>query len=234
MGYDAVVFDNDGVLTHLTDWDLIRGAIRDTFAEFDVTPDEDHVEDALRGEPDRLRWLADHHGFDPDQFWARREAHAAAAQRAAMESGEKPLYDDCSVLASLRARHDIQLGVVSNNQHQTVEHVLEVYGIEDLFETAYGREPTFAGARRKKPNPHYLNRALADLDADSALYVGDSDSDIRAAHNADSRQHDADRRHSHGATVDSAFLRRPHRHEYELDVAPTHEITSLRDLQALL
>lgn len=219
MGYDAVVFDNDGVLTRLTEWDLIRRAIRDAFAEFDVDPDDAHVEDALRGEPDRLRWLANHHGFNLDRFWARREAHAAAAQRDAMESGEKPLYDDCAVLARLGVRHDLSLGIVSNNQHETVQHVLDVHGIDELFGTAYGREPTFAGARRKKPNPHYLNRALTDLDAESALYVGDSDSDVRAAHNAG---------------VDSAFLRRPHRHRYDLSAEPTHEITSLRELDALL
>lgn len=227
MGYDAVVFDNDGVLTHLTDWDLIRGAIRDAFAEFGVTPADNHVEDALRGEPDRLHRLADHHGVDPDRFWARREAHAAAAQREAMETGDKPLYDDCAVLARLRARYGLKLGIVSNNQHETVEHVLDVHGIGHLFDTAYGRDPTFAGARRKKPNPYYLERALADLDAESALYVGDSDSDVRAAHNADSRT---------GPTidVDSAFLRRPHRRGYRLDVEPTHEIASLRELPALL
>ena len=221
MAYDAVVFDNDGVLTHLTDWDLIRGAIRETFAEFGVDPHDEHVEDALRGEPERLYWLADHHGFDPDRFWARREAHAAAAQRDAMVSGNKPLYDDCAVLPQLRARHDLPLGVVSNNQHETIQHVLEVHGVAELFDTAYGREPTFDGARRKKPDPHYLNRALADLDVEPAttLYVGDSDSDVLAAHNAG---------------VDSAFLRRPHRHGYDLDVEPTHEITSLRELPALL
>lgn len=219
MEYDAVVFDNDGVLTHLTNWDIIREAIRETFAEFDVDPADGHVEDALRGEPDRLHWLADHHGFDPERFWARREARAAAVQRAAMEAGQKPLYDDCAVLRRLRVRHGLSLGIVSNNQHETVQHVLDVHEIEELFGTAYGREPTVAGTRRKKPDPHYLNCALTDLNADSALYVGDSASDILAAENAG---------------IDSVFLRRPHRHEYTLSVDPTHELTSLRELPDVL
>ena len=199
MEYDAVVFDNDGVLTHLTNWDIIREAIRETFAEFDVDPADGHVEDALRGEPDRLHWLADHHGFDPERFWARREARAAAVQRAAMEAGQKPLYDDCAVLRRLRVRHGLSLGIVSNNQHETVQHVLDVHEIEELFGTAYGREPTVA--------------------ADSALYVGDSASDVLAAENAG---------------IDSVFLRRPHRHEYTLSVDPTHELTSLRELPDVL
>ncbi len=219
MSYDAVVFDNDGVLTRLTDWDLIRDAIRDTFAEFDVTPTDRAVEVALRGDPDQLRRLSATYGFDPELFWTRREARATVAQREAMLSGEKPLYDDCSILPGLRTRHGLSLGVVSNNQHATVETVLDVHGIGSLFDTAYGREPTFAGIGRKKPEPYYLDAALADLDADTALYVGDSGSDVLAAHNAG---------------IDSVFLRRAHRREYDLDVDPTYEIRSLRSLPELL
>ena len=54
---------------------------------------------------------------------------------------------------------------------------------------------TVESLERKKPNTHYVERALSDLDADAALYVGDSESDVVAA----------DR-----AGLDSAFVRRPH------------------------
>jgi phosphoglycolate phosphatase-like HAD superfamily hydrolase len=219
MAYDAVVFDNDGVLTRLTDWELVRQSIRDTFAEFGAEASDDHVEDVLRATPERVRRVAGEHGLDPETLWRRREANAAAVQREAMLAGDKPLYDDFDALRALREDHGLDLGVVSNNQHETVEHVLDVHGVGDLFSTAYGREPTLSGITRKKPDPHYLDRALSDLRAEEALYVGDSGSDVEAAHNAG---------------VDSAFVRREHRAEYDLSVDPTHEIASLHDLRDLV
>lgn len=59
---------------------------------------------------------------------------------------------------------------------------------------------------------------LADLDAGSALFVGDNESDITAAKNAG---------------IDSAFIRRPHRSDWDLDVWPTWEIGGLDDLHAI-
>jgi phosphoglycolate phosphatase-like HAD superfamily hydrolase len=117
---------------------------------------------------------------------------------------------------------DVPLGVVSNNQHETVEHVLDVFGLGDVFETAYGRDPDARGVRRKKPSPYYLNRALADLadfGVENALYVGDSNVDLVAASRAG---------------VDAAFVRRPHRADYSLVREPAHELTSLSELGRLV
>ncbi|MFB6097199.1 MAG: HAD family hydrolase [Haloferacaceae archaeon] len=219
MTYDAVVFDNDGVLTHLTDWAIVRESIRDTFGEFGVEADDEQVEQILRATPERVRRIAASHDLDPHDLWARREANAAAVQREALETGEKPLYGDVDALRTLRDDHDLALGVVSNNQHETVQHVLSVHDVGEFFGAAYGREPTLAGITRKKPDPHYLHRAIEDLGARRALYVGDSDSDVEAAHNAG---------------LDSAFVRRSHRREYDLSVEPTHEIESLRELPTLI
>lgn len=219
MDYDAVVFDNDGVLTRLTDWGLVREAIRDTFQEFGADPTDDHVERILRGTPERVRQVAAAHDLDPEELWARREANAAAAQREAMELGEKPLYDDHDALTTLRTDYELPLGVVSNNQHETVRHVVDVHGLDDLFGAVYGREPHLEGIRRKKPKPYYIERALSDLNAERALYVGDSDCDVRAARNAG---------------IDSAFVRRDHRADYALDSEPTHEIESLRELAEIV
>ncbi|PSQ14696.1 hypothetical protein BRC99_02630 [Halobacteriales archaeon QS_7_69_60] len=53
----------------------------------------------------------------------------------------------------------------------------------------------------------------------SALYVGDSGSDVVAAHRAG---------------LDSAFLRRPHVRDAELPADPTHEVETLHEVAALL
>lgn len=50
--------------------------------------------------------------------------------------------------------------------------------------TAYGRQPTLAGAATRKPEPASVERALADINPERALHVGDSKTDIIAANRA--------------------------------------------------
>ena len=218
MRYDALIFDNDGVLTTLTDRSVLRSAIVSTFEEFDVTnPPEEHCEALLAVTVADLRATCRPHGLDEEAFWFARDANAAAAQCAEIDAGRKTLYDDVEALELLAS--DVKLGVVSNNQQETVEYILDHFDLDGLFETCYGREPTVDGIRRKKPRPYYLERALADLGTDEALYVGDSTSDVLAAERAG---------------IDSAFIRRPHRSAYQLEFEPTYELESLHELSALV
>jgi HAD superfamily hydrolase (TIGR01549 family) len=217
MGYEAVVFDNDGVLVRPTERRVLRRAAARTFEGFGVDPPPDGCEAVADGHLDRITRACERCDLDPAAFWAACEARASAAQRAALATGEKPLYDDVAALRDL----DRPLGLVSNNQHATVEAVLETAGLDDLFVTAYGREPSLRGLRRKKPETHYLDRALADLavaPAD-ALFVGDSNADLLVA--------DA-------AGVDAAFVRRPHRDGYDLAADPTHVVDSLHDVASVV
>jgi len=217
--YDAIVFGADGVIVGPTDPDTSRLAIEKALRTFGVDrPRRDHVDALLEVTPEELARICGAYGLDPETFWPERDRHLARAQQRALHRGQKPLYNDVATLQSLETDRD--LAVVSNNQHETIGYVLDFFGIERLFETYYGREPTVESLRLKKPNPHYLERALSDLGVEKsrALYVGDSESDIEAA----------DR-----ANTDSAFLRRPHRTEYALGSGPTHEITSLAELPAL-
>lgn len=208
--YDAVVFDNDGVLVELTPMDALRAAVRDAFDDVGVTdPDDRLVELAADHEDlEALAAVESEHGVSLDEFWAARERRATEHQQSLIREGGKPAYDDLHRVTDL----DAALGVVSNNQQATVETVVDHYGLHDAVGTVYGREPTVAGARRRKPDTYYLDRALDDLGTDDALYVGDSEKDVVTAQRAG---------------VDSAFLRRPHRSDLELSVAPTCEFESL-------
>ncbi|RXK47851.1 HAD family hydrolase [Halorientalis pallida] len=214
MTYDAVVFDKDGVIVEPTDRAVIREAIEDTFAAFGVPSPPLALVERFLDQGTARDVLEDRYDIDPKAFWNRREHTASRAQVDAVRRGEKTPYDDLSALSALSSR----LGLVSNNQRMTVEFVLDHFDI-DYFETAYGREPTLTGAARKKPSPHYLERALEDLEADTALYVGDSNVDIEAAHRAG---------------IDSAFIRRPHREDYDLEREPTYELSTLTDLTDLV
>lgn len=219
MSYDAVVFDNDGVLTWLTELDVLASAVREAFAEVGVAdPADDHVSELCVGvRPAFVREVCARYDVAVEEFWRARDTAASRLQQAEIRDGNKPLYDDFAVVREL----DAALGIVSSNQHETIEYILEHYELRDLFETHYGREPTIESLERKKPEPHYIERAVADLgvDADRTLYVGDSATDVAAAH---------------AAGVDSAFVRRSHRTDLELDEQPTHEIEGLDELPALV
>jgi phosphoglycolate phosphatase-like HAD superfamily hydrolase len=214
MTYDTVVFDNDGVLVGRTRFDVLREATEETFAQFGITdPEPDHVEDMTIGAtPSQVATVSEIYDFEPDRFWRTRDSTLSGAQQEEALAGRKTPYADINALSRL----DVSKGVVSSNQQETVDFLLEHFGMSGLFDTAYGREPTIESLTLRKPNPHYLERALSDLDGDSALYVGDNESDIKAAHNAG---------------IDSAFIRRPHRSDWDLNVWPTWDIDSLDDLQ---
>ncbi|MFB6096538.1 MAG: HAD family hydrolase [Haloferacaceae archaeon] len=213
MTYDTVVFDNDGVLVGRTSFDVLQEATRETFESFGVTdPDPDHVEEMTVGAtPPRVDTVCETYDLDPEPFWTARERTLSRAQQEEARAGRKTPYDDVEGLADL----DTEMGIVSSNQQETVDFLLDHFEVADLFGAAYGREPTIESLDLRKPNPHYLERALADLDAEDALFVGDNESDVRAAENAG---------------IDSAFIRRPHRTDWELNVWPTWEIHGLDDL----
>lgn len=216
MSYDTVVFDNDGVLVGRTRFDVLREATEEAFAKFGVTdPNPDHVDDMTIGAtPSDVATVSDVYNIESEQFWRTRDSTVSRAQQEEARAGRKTPYEDIDALSGL----DTAKGIVSSNQQETVDFLLDHFEISDLFDTAYGREATTESLTLRKPNPHYLERALADLNAESALYVGDNESDVKAAENAG---------------IDSAFIRRPHRSDWDLNVWPTWDIDSLDDLHEI-
>ena len=219
MNYDAVIFDNDGVLTHPTPFDVLRGATLEGFSAVGVDdPHPDHVDELTLGvTPADLDAACAAHDVDPDDLWYERDLAFSRAQVADMEAGRKPLYDDYGAVRGL----GLPCGIVSTNQHRTIEEILDFHDIRADFDTHYGREMEVASLTKKKPNAHYLERALSDLgvDPERALFVGDSESDVEAAANAG---------------TDSAFVWRDHHEEGGLGVSPDHELDGLDDLHGLV
>ncbi|WP_458189309.1 HAD family hydrolase [Haladaptatus sp. NG-WS-4] len=216
MSYDAVLFDNDGVLVEPPASSVLREAAVAAFDEFDAEPDPDHLNAVARSvTPDDLHRVCGAYGIEVEEFWQARDDDASEAQLREIEAGRTTTYDDVDVLESF----DRPLGIVSSNQHATIQFMLDYFELDHHFETFYGRPPTIDAVHRKKPEPYYLERALADLAVEDALFVGDSESDVLAADNAG---------------LDSAFIRRPHRAEYDLTAEPTYEIEGLTGILPLL
>jgi HAD superfamily hydrolase (TIGR01549 family) len=216
MLYDAVIFDNDGVLIEPTDRDIVVDAIRDVLRQYGITdPSTAELETLYSPTVEDVKTICSHYDIDPDDFWRDRENAASQAHQYAVTQGNKQSYPDVSALDELEP----VLALVSNNQQMTIDHYLDAYSLRDHFAVAYGREPTLKGLTRKKPNPYYIKQALEEIGSNKPLYVGDSNSDIVAAH---------------ALGIDVVFLRRAHRKEYELESTPTYEITTLAELPSLL
>ncbi len=207
--YEAVIFDNDGVLVEPTETEVLVEAVIESFRAFGVEVERSLAQKTVDRDAVPTE-IARDHGLDPEAFWHYRELRASLAQQTHVREGGKPVYDDVAALDRL----DVPLGLVSNNQHATIEFLLAHYDLTQ-FEISYGRRPTLAGAAKRKPEPDYIQQVLTDLGAEEALYVGDSEKDIVAAHRAG---------------IDSAFLRREHVADVELSVEPTFEVPDLRTL----
>ena len=213
MSYDAVIFDNDGVLLTLTSMEAHLAGTREAFDQVGVpSPDADHVEAMSIGvSVPQLEAVCSAYDIDPARFWRARDAAISAAQRAAIRAGEKRPYDDVGRLDDLT----VPLGLVSSNQQATVTFALDYFDLESAFETVQARPPTVESLRLKKPNPHYVETAMSDLGVSDALFVGDNESDVEAAHRAG---------------IDAAFVRRPHRRDADLSVGPDYDVQGLDDV----
>ncbi|PCR91290.1 HAD family hydrolase [Natrinema ejinorense] len=218
MEYEAILFDNDGVLLERTSSDrsVFEAAIRDAFNEHGVTaPDPEHVADLVYGVTvSRLTTICETYGLETDSFWLSRDRACSQVQRDAIAAGEKGLYPDVNALNELER----PTGVVSTNQHPTLTFAYDRLDTPS-FDVVQGRPMTVESLRRKKPNPYYLEKTLHDIGTEAALYVGDSEHDVIAARNAG---------------IDAAFLRRDHNDDVSLSVTPDHELASLYGLSAIL
>lgn len=216
-----ILFDVDGVVLrpHPNTPEVYAEGVSRAFETWGRSPSEEDLLAFVRDVTvERMRETCARHGLDLADFWPERERQVSAFQRELIRREERALYEDVAVLRQLAA--DRPLGFVSNNQQATIEFLLEHFGLDSHVDVAYGREPTLEGFERTKPDPHYVELALEELGTETALYVGDRLTDVRAA----------DR-----AGLDSVLLRRTDAtRPLRGDVAPDHEITTLSELPSIV
>lgn len=215
MSYDAVLFDFDGVLVEPPSSRTLQDTLQRVYDSFDLSrPTPDEVSAFFKGNLEAISSRCRQLGVDTDRFCSQAAKEAIRVQREEIEAGMRSAYDDIAALFSLEA----SLGVVSDNHPTVLSMLLQRLGIVACFETVHGCPLTPTGFERRKPNPHNLETAMVALDVDPerVLYVGDRAVDIVAADNAG---------------VDSAHLSRD---GSSVDRSPTHRISSLRELTAIV
>jgi HAD superfamily hydrolase (TIGR01549 family) len=185
MGYDTLLFDMDGVLLSIAnEMERFRERIGPLLQEYGVTDIDEEDINVFLSRPDvsQLKQTCKTYGLDPATFWNDRENTFAAIQEELIRNGIKHPRDGIETITILQRNYN--LGIVSNNQHRTVEFFLDHHDYKKTFKTHYGLAPTLDGLQHAKPNPYYLKKALDDLDTENALYIGDSETDLIAAERA--------------------------------------------------
>lgn len=211
----ALLFDMDGVIVegHGTDPIVHSLALEDLLEERGIEIPDRHRDPLEQYEyTDEFVAACEAVGVDPDEFYTARERYSAEHSIDRLAAGERGVFGDVDAIE--RLTDHAATGIVSNNYQRTVEFVVEHHGLE-AFRYVRGRDFGPQGFSRRKPDPHYLNEALDALGATDGLYVGDRATDVVAAERAG---------------IDSAFLRRDHNADADLDVDPTVEIDGLDEL----
>lgn len=217
----AILFDMDGVILDgpRTASHVYEDAVTAALATFGVDPTQAQRQQLGQHDPAAVRAACHKLGIDPDRFWARKDGYASAGTHDRIRTEDRPVYDDVDTIATLARSHST--GLVTNNRHETAlfvaDYVTREFG--GRFDVVRGRDPTFEGFRRIKPDPYYIDDALDELGVDDGLYVGDRRSDVTAGR---------------AAGLETAFLRRPHNRDVECPADATYELQSLSALEEIV
>lgn len=217
MSYDGLLLDHDGVIVTLGDHTVLHDAAHDALGDVGISdPAPDAVDTlSIAVTDEQLATLSERYDVDPHALWHARDNRVRDVLLDETTAGRKAPYDDVTALADCA----LPMGIVSNNQTRIVDFVIDHYDLAGHFETVRARAPDPSSLTRKKPRPTYLDEAMADLDIENPLYVGDSESDVEAGQRAG---------------LDVAFLRRDHNTDATLDHDPTYDVMGLDDVVEIL
>jgi phosphoglycolate phosphatase len=174
-----VVFDVDGTL--IDSQHLIVEAQRRAFSEHGMVPPPRKEALSVVGLslPDAFRRLVGEAG--PIETLSLSYRRAFQALRVDPDY-EEPLFPGMGALiARLRERADIRLGIATGKSRRGVDHLVDLYGWEGWFTTIQTADDA-----PSKPDPTMLRQAMAEAEASPAMTVmiGDTTFDMLMARDA--------------------------------------------------
>lgn len=184
MKYDLIAFDLDGVLLNSEDYSeggWIHRFARRVLTHLGTQPTLANMK-KLSTDYIRNNLCKTHQDFGLDsleELWTVREKFFLEEKSKAIKNNEIELFPDAKVLSQLNG--DYRLAIVSNSPQSIVNEVLSYFDFEEMFEIAIGRSSELKGLLRSKPNPHLLLTMLNKTQPLNPVYIGDTDSDRRAA-----------------------------------------------------
>lgn len=185
MNIDGVIFDMDGVLLEGrgTPAGIYSAAVDSVLGAERVSPAEKRsliAPETLN----RYRQVCRKHDLSPERFWMQKEDAASELEIECVRDGERELVGSAlETLEQLDSR-GVGMGIASNNSQKVVDYVAAHYGLDVFIDVLYGNANTIEGFENRKPDPHYIERAIDDLgltvEKHEILYVGDKVSDVDA------------------------------------------------------
>lgn len=173
----ALLFDYDGTLADSVP--AVRHATNDALRERGL-PATDEAGILYGMQYETTKRFAYHSGREePDLLQALQDSfYLHLADRAELI---RPFEGALELVEELKEQ-GFAVGIVSNNPSHLIRGVLSLWGAGDLFDVVLGENDFYP----RKPDPAGINLALQHLGVTPlrAAYVGDSDSDAKAARDA--------------------------------------------------
>lgn len=221
MKYGTVIFDMDGViLNSLVDdekwkYDAVRRALREYGVETSNLS-KDEMRDVLgdRGYTAVVK-RATSLGLNPGDIWRRIAETTTEARIRQMEDGNFELYSGVHGMVETLHQKEVSLGIISNAPEDAVIATIELFDLKQYFKF-YAGVRNFEDLHARKPNPNHLELAKAELKRTPFAYVGDAESDILAAKEAE---------------IDSIWVKQD---GMTLDASPDYKVDSVGDIADLV
>jgi phosphoglycolate phosphatase len=178
--YKAVVFDLDGTLLNtITDIsDSVNAVLKSlNYHEFS---EEQYKYFVGRGVDELISAVISKGELDPELFYEIKSGYLEEYAR--RKSSKTKPYPGILDLLTRLIQHKIAICILSNKPHHQTVEVVDKYFKDISFNIVSGKKPEFP----IKPNPASLNDMIKklNLNLEEILYVGDTNTDIETAKNA--------------------------------------------------
>ena len=190
MDYNSIIFDMDGVILNSVGGDdkWKYDAVKDSVRELGGNPENISREelDKILGDKGYGQCIktCNKNGLNPRKAWKLFAEKTTLARIEKMKQGDFSLYQDVEQTLETIRRKELKTAIISNAPETAVEATIQEFNLGKYFKFYRGIR-NFEDLRDRKPHPNHLEIAKAELKAGPYLYVGDSESDIEAAKNAE-------------------------------------------------